>query len=231
MKERKRHAAIVLAAGKGSRMKSDVPKQYLSLKGKPVLYYALKAFEDSFIDEIILVTGAGQESYCQEEIVEKYGLRKVSHVIAGGKERYDSVYRGICALEAADYVYIHDGARPFIDDELLLRARDTVEQYHACAAGMPSKDTIKLIDEQGFVTETPQRKYTWTIQTPQVFDYTLIRDAYERMYQDMPAVQITDDAMVVETMLHTPVKLYEGSYDNIKITTPEDLVVAEAFLA
>lgn len=231
MKDRKRHAAIVLAAGKGSRMKSDVPKQYLSLKGKPVLYYALKAFEDSFIDEIILVTGAGQESYCQEEIVEKYGLRKVSHVIAGGKERYDSVYRGICALEAADYVYIHDGARPFIDDELLLRARDTVEQYHACAAGMPSKDTIKLIDEQGFVTETPQRKYTWTIQTPQVFDYTLIRDAYERMYQDMPAVQITDDAMVVETMLHTPVKLYEGSYDNIKITTPEDLVIAEAFLA
>ncbi|MCI6537934.1 2-C-methyl-D-erythritol 4-phosphate cytidylyltransferase [uncultured Eubacterium sp.] len=231
MQEGKRHVAIVLAAGKGSRMKSDVPKQYLGLNGKPVLYYALRAFEDSFIDEIVLVTGAGQESYCQSEIVEKYGFQKVTHVIAGGKERYDSVYRGICALEGADYVYIHDGARPFIDAALLSRARETVEQYHACAAGMPSKDTIKLIDDQGFVTETPQRKYTWTIQTPQVFDYPLIREAYERMYQDMPSLQITDDAMVVETMLQTPVKLYEGSYDNIKITTPEDLIVAEAFLA
>ena len=146
------------------------------------------------------------------------------------KERYDSVYRGICALEGADYVYIHDGARPFIDNALLCRARDTVEQYHACAAGIPSKDTIKLINEQGFVTGTPERKYTWIIQTPQVFEYTLIRGAYEQMYQNMPAVQITDDAMVVETMLCTPVKLYEGSYDNIKITTPEDMVVAEAFL-
>ena len=193
MKECKRHAAIVLAAGKGSRMKSDVPKQYLSLKGKPVLYYALKAFEDSFIDEIVLVTG-------------------------------------ICALDDADYVYIHVGARPFIDNALLCRARDTVQQYHACAAGMTSKDTIKLINEQGFVRETPERKYTWIIQTPQVFEYTLIRGAYEKMYQNMPAVQITDDAMVVETMLCTPVKLYEGSYDNIKITTPEDMVVAEAFL-
>ena len=214
MKEWKRHAAIVLAAGKGSRMKCDVPKQYLSLKGKPVLYYALKAFEESFIDEIVLVTGVGQEEYCQKEIVEHYG----------------SVYRGICALEGADYVYIHDGARPFIDNALLCRARNTVEQYHACAAGIPSKDTIKLINEQGFVTGTPERKYTWIIQTPQVFEYTLIRGAYEQMYQNMPAVQITDDAMVVETMLCTPVKLYEGSYDNIKITTPEDMVVAEAFL-
>ena len=169
-------------------------------------------------------------SFCQSEIVEKYGFTKVCKVTAGGKERYDSVYRGICALEDADYVYIHDGARPFIDNALLCRARDTVEQYHACAAGMTSKDTIKLINEQGFVRETPERKYTWIIQTPQVFEYTLIRGAYEKMYQNMPAVQITDDAMVVETMLCTPVKLYEGSYDNIKITTPEDLVVAEAFL-
>ena len=227
MKEWKRHAAIVLAAGKGSRMKSDVPKQYLSLKGKPVLYYALKAFEDSFIDEIVQVTGLCLEDYCQKEIVEHYGFQKVSHVIAGGKERYDSVYRGICALEEADYVYIHDGARPFIDNALLSRARDTVEQYQACAAGMTSKDTI---NDLCFVRETPQRNFTWIIQTPQVFEYTLIRGAYEKMYQNMPAVQITDDAMVVETMLCTPVKLYEGSYDNIKITTPEDLVVAEAFL-
>lgn len=95
---------------------------------------------------------------------------------------------------------------------------------------MPSKDTIKIVDKDGFVADTPQRKYTWMIQTPQVFDYLLIRDAYEQLYQHMPEVQITDDAMVVETMLQTPVKLYEGSYNNIKITTPEDLVIAESFL-
>ena len=230
MQKEKRHAAIVLAAGKGSRMKSDIPKQFLMLNEKPVLYYALKAFEDSFVDEIVLVTGAGQEEYCQNEIVKKYGFHKVSKVIAGGKERYDSVYQGICALEGADYVYIHDGARPFIDDALLLRAKETVEQYHACAAGMPSKDTIKIIDEEGFVVETPERKYTWIIQTPQVFSYALIREAYECLYREKPSVQITDDAMVVETMLRQPVKLYEGSYDNLKITTPEDLLVAESFL-
>ena len=225
------YTAVVLSAGVGSRMHSDIPKQYMDLDGYPVIYYALRAFEESGVDSIVLVTAPEMIEYCRKNIVEKYGFQKVTHVIAGGKERYDSVYRGICALEGADYVYIHDGARPFIDAALLSRARETVEQYHACAAGMPSKDTIKLIDDQGFVTETPQRKYTWTIQTPQVFDYPLIREAYERMYQDMPYLQITDDAMVVETMLQTPVKLYEGSYDNIKITTPEDLIVAEAFLA
>lgn len=230
MSEKKRHAAIVLAAGKGSRMKSNVPKQYLSLEGKPVLYYALRAFEESFIDEIVVVTGAGEEVYCQNEIVKKYGFQKVTRVIAGGKERYDSVYRGLCALKGADYVYIHDGARPFIDQDMLARAKENVEKYQACAAGMPSKDTIKIINKEGFVEETPQRKSVWTIQTPQVFSYPLIYRAYEKMYQDMPTIQITDDAMVVETMLQMPVKLYEGSYNNIKITTPEDLSVAKAFL-
>lgn len=230
MSEKKHHAAIVLAAGKGSRMKSNVPKQYLSLEGKPVLYYALRAFEESFIDEIVLVTGAGEEVYCQNEIVKKYGFQKVTRVIAGGKERYDSVYRGLCALKGADYVYIHDGARPFVDQDILARAKENVEKYQACAAGMPSKDTIKIINKEGFVEETPQRKSVWTIQTPQVFSYPLIYHAYEKMYQDMPTIQITDDAMVVETMLQMPVKLYEGSYNNIKITTPEDLSVAKAFL-
>ena len=141
-----------------------------------------------------------------------------------------AVDRNLPRIDIGDYVYIHDGARPFIDDALLLRAKENVEQYHACAAGMPSKDTIKIVDKDGFVADTPQRKYTWMIQTPQVFDYLLIRDAYEQLYQHMPEVQITDDAMVVETMLQTPVKLYEGSYNNIKITTPEDLVIAESFL-
>lgn len=228
--KQKRHAAIVLAAGKGSRMKSDVPKQFLQIDGKPVIYYALRAFEESFVDEIILVTGEGQQEYCHAEIVDKYGFHKVSKIVAGGKERYDSVYRGLCELAEADYVYIHDGARPFVDDRILTRARQCVEQYEACAAGMPVKDTIKIVDEENFVAETPQRKYVWLIQTPQVFSYSLIREAYERLYIEETPISVTDDAMVVEYMMKKPVKLFEGSYENIKITTPEDLPIAEELL-
>lgn len=228
--ETKRHAAIVLAAGKGSRMKSDIPKQFLRIDGKPVIYYALRAFEDSFIDEIVLVTGEGQQEYCRTEIVEKYGFHKVSKIVAGGKERYDSVYRGLCELDQADYVYIHDGARPFVDSHILANAKRCVEQYEACAAGMPVKDTIKIVDEETFVAETPLRKYVWQIQTPQVFSYPLIREAYERLYIEENLISVTDDAMVVEYMMKKPVKLFEGSYENIKITTPEDLPVAEELL-
>lgn len=228
--EKKRHAAIVLAAGKGSRMKSDIPKQFLLINGKPVVYYGLRAFEESFIDEIVLVTGEGQQEYCRNEIVEKYGFHKVSKIVAGGSERYDSVYRGLCELESADYVYIHDGARPFVDNFILMNAKQCVEQFEACAAGMPVKDTIKIVDEENFVAETPLRKYVWQIQTPQVFSYSLIREAYERFYKEEMCISVTDDAMVVEHMMKKPVKLFEGSYENIKITTPEDLQVAEELL-
>lgn len=226
----KRHAAIVLAAGKGSRMKSDIPKQFLQIDGKPVLYYALRAFEDSFVDEVVLVTGSGQQEYCRTEIVEKYGFHKVSRIVAGGKERYDSVYQGLRELTGADYVYIHDGARPFVDRQILERARLCVEQYEACAAGMPVKDTIKVVNEEEIVTDTPPRKFVWQIQTPQVFSYSLIREAYERLYIEENPISVTDDAMVVEYVMKKPVKLFEGSYENIKITTPEDLPIAETFL-
>lgn len=222
--------AIVLAAGKGSRMKSDTPKQFLMLRGKPVLYYSLKAFEDSFVDEIILVTGEGQQEYCRKNVVEKYGLTKVSSIIAGGKERYDSVYCGLQAASRADYVYIHDGARPFVDANILDEAKRCVEQYSACAAGMPVKDTIKIVDNSQFVEHTPERKYLWMIQTPQAFSYALIKEAYDRLKYGGCEVSITDDAMVVEYMMHRPVKLFPGSYENIKITTPEDLPLAERFI-
>lgn len=228
--KQKKHAALVLAAGKGSRMKSDIPKQFLQMNGKPVIYYALRAFEDSFIDEIVLVTGEGQQEYCRTEIVDKYGFHKVSKIIAGGKERYDSVYRGLCELDGADYVYIHDGARPFADHQILVNAKQCVEKYGACAAGMPVKDTIKIVNEENFVTETPLRKYVWQIQTPQVFSYSLIREAYERLYIEENPISVTDDAMVVECMMKRPVKLFEASYENIKITTPEDLAIAEELL-
>lgn len=226
----KKHTAIVLAAGKGSRMQSAVPKQYLELCGKPVLYYSLAAFEESFIDEIILVAGKDDISYCKEQIVERYGFQKVTEIIAGGAERYLSVYQGLLAAEEADYVYIHDGARPFVDAAILSDAKACVEQYQACVAGMPVKDTIKIVDAEDFAKETPERKYVWQVQTPQVFSYALVREAYDMLMEDQNAYSVTDDAMVVETMLNYPVKLFQASYKNIKITTPEDLQIAELFV-
>lgn len=226
----KKHTAIVLAAGKGSRMQSAVPKQYLELCGKPVLYYSLAAFEESFIDEIILVAGKDDISYCKEQIVERYGFQKVTKIIAGGAERYLSVYQGLLAAEEADYVYIHDGARPFVDAAILSDAKACVEQYQACVAGMPVKDTIKIVDAEDFAKETPERKYVWQVQTPQVFSYALVREAYDMLMEDQDTYSVTDDAMVVETMLNYPVKLFQASYKNIKITTPEDLQIAELFV-
>lgn len=231
-KEKKRCTAIVLAAGQGKRMGTAVQKQYIELEGKPVICYSLEVFQKSeLIDDIVFVVGEGQEEYARVQIVEKYQLAKISTVICGGRERYDSVWQGLKALTGADgYVFIHDGARPFVDEKILKRGYEAVDRYGACTAGMPSKDTIKLVDEERFAVETPKRKYVWTIQTPQVFEISLIKEAYSRMLEKKPA-DITDDAMVVEQMMGLPVKLFEGSYENIKITTPEDLKVAEAFLA
>ncbi len=225
-----KHVAIVLAAGKGSRMKSDIPKQYLEIDGKPVLYYPLAVMENSFVDEVILVTGQDQIEFCQKDIVEKYGFSKVVKIVTGGAERYLSVYNGLLACENADYVYIHDGARPFITQQIMNNAKACVEQYQACAAGMPVKDTIKIADEAGVAVETPLRSLVWQVQTPQVFSYKMVRQAFEKLLSlDAPPV-VTDDTMVVETMMNVPVKMFEASYENIKITTPEDLDVAEVFI-
>ncbi len=220
---KKRHTAIVLAAGQGLRMNSEVPKQFMELEGRPLICHSLQVFEDSFVDEIILVASADRLDYCKEEIVEKYGYTKVTQIIAGGEERYDSVYQGLCAVRECDYVYIHDGARPFVDEEILLRAKQCVEETGACAAGMPVKDTIKVVDEQNVVIETPARSHVWQIQTPQVFSYPLLREAYDKLFAGGDLKDITDDAMVVERMLGHPVRLFEGSYRNVKITTPDDL--------
>ena len=225
-----RNTAIVLAAGQGKRMHSKVQKQFLEIQGYPVLYYSLRCFQESpLIQDIILVTGEVSISYCKEEIVQKYGFTKVSAVIPGGKERYDSVYAGLCECRDGEYVLIHDGARPFVTEEILKRGLQKVKETGACVIGMPSKDTVKLSDEEGYVKETPNRKCVWTIQTPQIFLYSLIREAHDSIRQkDMS--KITDDAMVVEQETGAKVALAEGSYQNIKITTPEDLDIAEAFL-
>lgn len=222
--------AIVLAAGKGKRMHSKIQKQFLEIGGKPILYYSMECFQKSpLIQDIILVTGEDMISYCQSEIVEKYGFTKVCKVTAGGKERYDSVYAGLLCCQDTDYVYIHDGARPFVTEEMIQRGYEAVKRTNACVMGMPSKDTVKLADPSGYIKETPDRKIVWNIQTPQIFSYDLIRGAYESIRKkDMTGV--TDDAMVVEQETGTKILLVEGSYQNIKITTPEDLAIAEAFL-
>lgn len=226
-----RCAAVVVAAGQGKRMGGGLQKQFLDLGGKPLVFYGLKSLQDSaYIDEIILVTGAESIDYCRKEIVEKYQLSKVREIVPGGKERYDSVYEGLKHCREADYIFIHDGARPFLTEEILQRGYEAVKEYGACAAGVPSKDTVKILDRNQNVAETPLRELVWSVQTPQVFRGSLIREAYERL-QMFDKLGITDDAMVVEEMGDHVVHMYLGDYRNLKITTPEDLTVAEQLLA
>lgn len=225
----KRVVAIVLAAGEGKRMGSGIPKQYMLIKSRPLVYYALKAFENSPVDEVILVTGEDEIDYCKEYIVKKYGFHKVSKVVAGGCERYASVYEGLKVAQQADYVLIHDGARPMINREIIKRCILNVMKFRACVVGMPVKDTIKVIDEKNYAINTPDRKTLWQVQTPQCFEYGLVKNAYEKLMQNGDT-SATDDAMVVETYGGVPVKLIEGGYENIKITTPEDVRIAGSLM-
>lgn len=221
--------AIVLAAGKGSRMHSDVPKQFLDLCGKPVLFYSLAAFEKSLVDDIILVTGKEDIEYCRRDIVDKYHFNKVKKIVAGGTERYWSVSNGLQAAKGADYVLIHDAARPCLTQQIIKNSILEVLKTGACTVGVPVKDTIKLVDDNGFGIETPPRNYLWQIQTPQSFCYKVIMEAYEKMEQAKDT-DITDDTMIVERYLGKKTKVILGDYCNIKITTGEDLFTAENFL-
>lgn len=226
-----KHIAIVLSAGSGKRMGGQIPKQYMDLCGKPVLYYSLKAMQDSFMDEIILVAKETDIEYCNKEIVEKYSFTKVTHIVSGGAERSDSVYNGLKCLDGEEdsYVYVHDGARPCINKELLERIRDKVIEKNAVVCAVPSKDTIKIIDESGKVISTPERKKVWNMQTPQAFKTGILKAAYELM-METEDVSVTDDAMVVELFENTDVYVTEGEYTNLKLTTPEDFVIAEKIL-
>lgn len=221
--------AVVLAAGSGRRMNSSVHKQYMMLAGKPVLFYALKAFEESEVTDIVLVVGQGEIEYCRREIVDKYGFQKVKAIVEGGKERYHSVYAGLSAAPGTDYVLIHDGARPFVDVDMIKRSMDGAKCYQACVVGMPVKDTIKVVGEDGTAKDTPDRNTLWQVQTPQSFSYPMILDAYTKIIAQ-EGCNVTDDAMVLEQMTGRQVRVIRGSYQNIKITTPEDLWVAEAYL-
>ena len=228
MKEKEFVTAIVLAAGRGTRMGTKIQKQYLDLCGKPVLYYSLHAFQESpLIDEILLVTGEQEIEYCRKEIVEKYQLTKVRKILAGGAERYLSVWNGIQAAENKGFLFIHDGARPFVDEEMIERVYEQVQKEKACVVGMPVKDTIKVSDDSGFIAATPDRSTLYSCQTPQIFAAGPYRQALAGAAGQ--GLDFTDDCQLLE---HAGQKVYlsRGDYQNIKITTPEDIALAESFL-
>ena len=241
---KKKTAAIILAAGRGTRIGGIRPKQYQDFGGYPLIWYSLKAFSDSFVDEIVLVCSEEDREYVSSEIVDKYGFSKVHGIIAGGLERYHSVYNGLKALrcmaegagcEPCDIVFIHDGARPFVTGDIIQRAYDAAEADKACVIAVPSKDTVKLAGEGGFAVETLRRDLVWQIQTPQTFDFYEIYSAYSRLMESendlkQKGLLITDDAMVMELFSERRVKLVMGDYKNIKVTTPDDIELAKCFL-
>ena len=218
--------AIVLSGGTGKRMQSDIPKQYLMLKDKPVLAYSLLAFEASEVDDIIIVCASGYEDYIRKEFVEKYSLKKVSSIVTGGEERYDSVYCGLKECKDSDYVLIHDGARPYVSEDIIRRNIEEVVKFEAVVTAVKSTDTVKIADDDGFVVSTPKRNNVYFMQTPQTFKYNLAFESYDKYIKALgnnETVKATDDAQVVEMMSSHKVKLIEGEYTNIKITVPSDL--------
>ena len=202
----------------------DVSKQFIHINNKPILYYTLKRFINcDLIDKIVLVLPKDEIDSCKNELLNKYSL-KVDYIIEGGAERQDSVYNGLKVLKDTDIVLIHDGARPFVGEEIILNGIENAKKYGAAAPGVMPKDTIKIKDNKSLSKETPDRSTLVAVQTPQVFRYDLIMNCHEKVKKENKVV--TDDTMVVE-MYGNKVFLYEGDYKNIKVTTPEDLILGE----
>ena len=231
-----KNVAVILAAGQGKRMNSDVKKQFLRIEEESVLSYSVHAFEQmDFISDIIIVTAREEFDLICEQYRQQEASTKPCVVVVGGVERYHSVYQALKEIGDCDYVFIHDAARPLLDSSILKRAYQAVLEHKACVIGMPSKDTVKIATEDGFVAMTPNRENVWIIQTPQVFEYQLIWKAYSKLMNEEALLKkkkivITDDAMVAETFSNARVKLVEGDYHNIKITTPEDIQIASVFI-
>ncbi|MDU2266516.1 2-C-methyl-D-erythritol 4-phosphate cytidylyltransferase [Clostridium celatum] len=222
-------SAIILAGGKGKRMGASVSKQFIELKGKPIIYYTIKKFEENKnIDNIVVVLPPDEVSYFKEEILKKYSL-KIDKIVLGGTERQDSVYNALKSIAdtETDIVLIHDGARPFISNRIINDGIKYANEYGAAAPGVMPKDTIKVKNENNFSINTPDRSSLVAIQTPQVFKYKEILKCHEKVKVNKEVV--TDDTMVVEKYGYK-VYLYKGEYTNIKVTTPEDLILGEMLI-
>ncbi|WP_020620113.1 2-C-methyl-D-erythritol 4-phosphate cytidylyltransferase [Paenibacillus daejeonensis] len=219
-------AAVVVAAGRGTRMGTAESKQYLSLGGKPILARSLALFQAmSEVSEIVLVVGSQDVERCQAW-TQLYGLGKLTSVVAGGADRQESVYLGLQAVTAS-WVLVHDGVRPLVSQEAVRRCCSLAEREGAAVLAVPVKDTIKQVDGDGLIVATPDRRSLWAIQTPQAFRYDLLLSAHQEAMRS--GFSGTDDAMMVEHA-GRPVKVAEGEYTNLKITTPEDLPYAEFLL-
>ena len=221
--------AIIPAGGSGKRMQEKQSKQYLLLNGVPVLVHTLRIFQGSpMIDEIFLIVPEYDVGFVRQSVAEKFGISKVSRVLPGGRERQDSVRNGINAvINDHDIVVIHDGVRPFVSEELVHAAITEASEEDAVAVGVPVKDTIKSVDDHAWVRETLDRSGLWLTQTPQVFKRDVIKRAYAIAYEDN--YYGTDDASLVER-IGINVKMIRGSYDNIKITTKDDIILAEGLI-
>lgn len=224
--------AIILAAGVGVRMHSNIPKQYMMIGKYPMVYYSLSTFDGSRVNDIVLVVNEGDEDKCKRELVDRYKLSKVRAIVSGGRERAESVYRGLMACkEDYDIVIIHDAARPMVTASMIDGALSGASIYKAVEYAVPAKDTIKKADSDELVTECLDRKELWLMQTPQAFDYRLCRSSYRKLIEGREDISAyTDDAMVVEKLGGVCTKLLMGDYKNIKVTTPEDAVIAGIYL-
>lgn len=222
--------AIITAAGKGTRMNCDINKQYIEIAGIPVLARTIDVFQNcDAINNIILVVNEEDINFCRHRIVEYYNFSKVRSLVSGGAERQNSVYKGLCAVyDDCDIVLIHDGARPFVTNKNIVDCINEAKTYGACGVGVKLKDTVKISDQNGFVAATPDRSNLWSIQTPQGFAYNIIMEAHKKAISS--SYLGTDDMALVERQ-GIPVKIVEGNYQNIKITTPEDLAIGESIVA
>lgn len=228
-RRRRKVAALIVAAGEGRRMGTPRAKAFIPLKNTPILVHAVQPFEAcSRIQSLYLVLRKQDLPSWQGEILERFPFKKTKPPVVGGLNRQDSVRLGLEAIrEDIDTVLIHDGARPFVDASMLEQLLDTMQEAEAAVVGVPAKDTLKTVSSDGTVLNTLPRKHLWHIQTPQAFYYSLIIEAHRKALAEN--FQATDDAMLVERM-GIPVKVVEGSYENIKVTTPDDLALAQVIL-
>lgn len=221
--------AVIVAAGKGTRMNMDINKQYIKICGKPILVRTLEIFERcSAVNEVVVIVNEQDIEYCSREMIKKYSLSKVAALTAGGSTRQQSVYNGLMRADSrCSIVLVHDGARPFVSEASIIGSIEAALEHGCSVVAVPVKDTIKKADDGGLVEQTLDRSYIWSVQTPQTFKYNIALEAHSKAVMD--DFVGTDDSMLAERLGYKP-RLVMGSYDNIKITTQEDLVAAEAIL-